>query len=104
MDVIRGVLVEELENSLRIRERYLESLRALPRGSLRKKHINGHDYYYLAFREGRKVKYSYLGKLSESRLREYEEGRRKRDEQKKAVKKLDQQIRYLRKAINVRAD
>lgn len=103
MDVIKGVLVEELENSLRIRERYLESIRKLPRGSLRKKNINGHDYYYLAYRDGAKVRYSYLGKLSEDRLKDYEGERAKRLGYKSAVKKLDQQIRYLRKVLNVRA-
>jgi hypothetical protein len=103
MDVIKGVLSEELENSMRIKERYLENMKKLPRGSLRRKNINGHEYYYLVYRDGSKVRYSYQGKLSKARLKEYEEGRAKKMEYKGAIKKLDQQIRYLRKVINVRA-
>ncbi len=103
MDVIKGVLKEELENSLRMKKRYLEALSELPKGSLVKKEIAGKEYYYEVFREGSKVRLSYKGKLSEDQVRDFEEKQQKRRRYKELIRDLDQQISYLRKVLNVRA-
>ena len=54
--VIKGVLAEELENSLRMKRGYEGALRRLPRGCLAVRKIRGHEYFYLVKREGKKVK------------------------------------------------
>ena len=51
MPVIKSVLKEELENSLRMKSDYERELAKLPKGSLIKKRIKGHEYYYLVFRD-----------------------------------------------------
>ncbi|MBC8420305.1 MAG: hypothetical protein H8E10_17100 [Desulfobacterales bacterium] len=43
---IKGVLKEELENSIIMQKKYEEELQKLPVGSLIKKKIKGHEYYY----------------------------------------------------------
>jgi len=43
--VIKGVLAEELENSLRMQKDYESALNKLPEGCLVKKEIHGYDYY-----------------------------------------------------------
>jgi hypothetical protein len=40
------------------------ALAALPRGCLVRKTIKGRPYYYLAYREGARVRFKYLGKLT----------------------------------------
>jgi hypothetical protein len=45
--VIKSILKEELANSLRMKKRYDQELAKLPRGSLVKRNIKGHEYYYL---------------------------------------------------------
>ncbi len=50
--VIKGVLAEELANSLRMKKNYEKELRQLPRGSLAVRKIKGREYYYLAQRGG----------------------------------------------------
>ncbi|MHC9542850.1 MAG: hypothetical protein AB9903_25335 [Vulcanimicrobiota bacterium] len=102
MNAIQGVLYEELENLIRIKERYVDALLQIKKGCLRKKIVNGKEYFYLAYREGVKVKYSYLGKLSEQQIKEYRENQKKRKEYQKSIRTLNQQIKYLRKVVNVR--
>jgi len=59
---IKGVLREELDNSIRMKKKYEEELSNLPVGSLIRKKIKGHEYYYIVLRENGKVKFIYKGK------------------------------------------
>jgi len=104
MNIIKGILKEELENSFKIKERFLISLNELPQGSLRKKKIEGYEYYYLKYREGPKVKTKYLGKLSKEQLKEYKEIKDQKQKYKNSIKELNQQIKYLQRIINVKSD
>jgi hypothetical protein len=103
MDVIKDMLREELENSLRIKERYLEELENIPKGCLRTKVIHGHEYLYRVYRQGYKVKIAYVGKPSPEHIEKHKKNLEIRKSYKESIKKLDQQIRYLRKVINVRS-
>ena len=51
---------------------YTEELSSMPRGTLVKKNINGKEYYYMQYRDGKKFISKYVGnsedKLSELRL------------------------------------
>lgn len=38
-----------------------KQIKKLPKGSIIKKHIKGHIYYYLVYRENKKIKFDYLG-------------------------------------------
>ena len=69
--VIKGVLAEELENSLRMKKEYKGALGKLPKGCLAVRKIRGHEYCYLVKRIDKKVKYIYKGKLSEEERREF---------------------------------
>ena len=69
MRIIKGVLKEELENSLKMKKDYEQVLEDLPRGCLIAKEIRGHKYYYLAAREDSKVKYVYKGKVSDDYIK-----------------------------------
>jgi hypothetical protein len=102
MNAIQGVLHEELENSIRIKKRYLDALSQIKKGCLRKKTVNDKEYFYLVYREGAKVKYSYLGKLSEQQIKEHRENQKRRKEYQDSVRKLNQQIKYLKRVVNVR--
>jgi len=62
--VIKGVLAEELENSLRMSKEYDQVLSKLPQGCLAVRKIRGREYFYLVKREGKKVRYLYKGKIS----------------------------------------
>jgi hypothetical protein len=96
MDAIKGMLREELENSLKMKERYEEELKRLPIGALIKKKIRGHDYFYLVFREGKKVRMSYKGSLSEEEIRKYEQVKAARARYRQLLARANKQIKYIK--------
>ena len=99
MGVIKGVLKEELENSLRMKKEYEKALRELPEGCLAEKKIRGHKYYYLVKRVGSKVKYLYRGKISNEEVDKYNEAKKLRAKYRKLLSQVKKQIRFLKGAI-----
>jgi hypothetical protein len=99
MKVIKGVLEEELENSIKMKAEYEKALAALPKGALVRKEIHGHFYYYLMRRQGSKIKFDYLGKLSDEEIKEHEAAQSSRAQYRKLVSQLNKQIAFLRKAL-----
>ena len=101
MGLIKGVLREELDNSIRLKDSYGKELKKRPGGSIVEKHIRGHKYYYVAFRDGGKVRFIYKGKtLSKEFLAEFEKSKRLRKKYKELVRQLNARIKYLRKALH----
>lgn len=97
--VIKAVLAEELENSLRMKKEYEEALKKLPQGCLALRKIRGHAYYYLVKRVDDKVKYIYKGKISEEEKRKYEEAKALRAKYRKLLSQVKKQIRFLRSSL-----
>lgn len=60
MTVLENVLEKEYSRSLRLSQAMKTELESLPKGSIRTRSINGHNYYYLTHREGKKVKTDYV--------------------------------------------
>ncbi len=100
MGVIKDVLKEELDNSLRMKENYERELAKLPKGSLIKKKINGHEYFYLLMREKGKVKFVYKGKkLSVSEIKIYEKAKKYRAQYRNLLSECKKQIKFLRSTL-----
>ena len=100
MKIIKGVLEEELQNSLRVKKQYEKALEELPKGSFVEKDIKGHKYLYLAVREGDKVKFEYQGKISEQKRKKYLEVKELRAKYRKNLSQLNKQVSFLKKALN----
>jgi len=87
--VIKSILKEELANSLRMKNRYEEELAKLPKGSLIRRNIKGHEYYYLVFRENGKFKSIYKGKsVPDEDLNRYQEAKQLRSKYRQALSKI----------------
>ena len=99
MKVIKSVLREELANSLAMKKSYERELAKLPRGSLVKKKIKGHEYYYLQVREMGRPRFIYKGKLSDAEVEKYENAKKYRAEYRKLLSELKKQIKFLRTAL-----
>lgn len=97
--VIKGVLAEELENSLRMKKEYERALNNLPEGCVAAKIIRGRKYYYLVKRINKKVKYTYIGKISEAEKKKYEEAKVLRAKYRKHLSQVKKQIRFLRGSL-----
>lgn len=100
MRILKGVLEEELQNSIRMIKQYQRALNELPKGSLVEKEIKGRKYYYLAVRESNKVKFIYKGKISEEEKNKYTEAKKLRAKYRKLISGLNKQIAFLKKALN----
>ncbi len=99
MGVIKGVLREEFENSLQMKKDYERELAKLPKGSLIKKEIKGHNYYYLILRENGKVKFIYKGKINKNEIEKYKKAKEYRAKYRKLLSQVKKQIRFLRSSL-----
>jgi hypothetical protein len=99
MGVIKGVLKEELANSLQMKKNYEKELAKLPQGSLVKKKIKGHEYYYLVQRVNGEVKFTYKGKLPEEEVEKYRAAKKYRAKYRKLLSQVKKQIKFLRSTL-----
>lgn len=97
--LIKGLLSEELQNSVRMKKEYEQNLKRLPEGCLVAKKIRGRQYYYLVKRIGRKVSYIYKGKISQGEKKRYEEAKALRAKYRNLLSQVKKQIRFLRGAL-----
>ena len=97
--VIKGVLAEELQNSLRMKKEYEEALKKIPKGCLVVRKIKGHDYYYLVKRANKRVKYVYKGKVDKEEIKKYEEAKMLRAKYRNLLSRVKKQIRFLRSSL-----
>jgi len=97
--VIKGVLSEELNNSLRMKHRYAKELSKLAKWCLVRKKIKGNYYFYLAQRKGDKVLYRYQGRLLPSEIKKHKSLQVKRAGYRKSLSQLNRQIKFLRSAL-----
>jgi len=100
MKVIKSVLEEELANSLAMKKDYEKELAKLPKGSLIKKSVKGHEYYYLVVREKGKVKFIYKGKkVSKKEIQKYKQAKEFRAKYRKLLSEVKKQIKFLRSTL-----
>lgn len=96
---IKSILKEELQNSRRAKKAYECAIAKLPKGALVCKIIRGRPYYYLAFREGKKVRFAYKGKMSKEEIEKYEEAKKYRKRYRNHISEINRQIRFLKKVL-----
>ena len=100
MGPIKGVLKEELENSLHLQKDYEGELSKLPQGSLVIKKIKGHKYYYVILRDNGKVKFIYKGRqVSEEELEKYKNAKEFRAKYRKLLSQVKKQVKFLRSSL-----
>ena len=97
--VIKGLLAEELKNSLRMKKEYEAVLRRLPKGCFVRKVISGRAYYYFAERKGNKVIYRYKGNPSQEELKKADDIKKKRAQYRQLLSRVKKQVKFLRGAI-----
>lgn len=101
MGPIKSVIKEELANSYKLKRRYERELEKLPKGALVRKNISGHTYYYLAVREGQKVKYIYKGKLPAKDIKKYEQIKEARKKYRALLTETKKQISFLERSLRI---
>ena len=98
--VIEGMLKEELARNERMIKRYQAELDSLPKGTIVKRIINTDEYYYLNYRENKKVISKYLGKADAFNLDDLEKQIKKRQDIIKILRKLKIEEKELKKILS----
>ena len=94
--ILKQVLIEELDRTIRMTAIYKEELEKLPKGSIVIKKIKGRPYNYLQFRDGDKVKSEYINESKVEKVKKYLE---RRKELKKSIKRADSNKKSLERAL-----
>lgn len=76
MNMILSMVLQEKQRIDYMLARYHETLSELPKGTISEKLIKGNTYYYLKYRDGKKVISKYVGKDKIQEVRELVEKRR----------------------------
>jgi len=100
LEILNGVLKEELERLKKLEKSYAKKIAELPRGSLIKKNIRGNIYYYLNYRESKKGVFEYIGKLNKEALDKMNEKIKERKKLEKLKRQVKKDIKKLEKMIN----
>lgn len=100
MNALKQVLREELDRLDSLQNKYAQELAGLPKGSLALKRIKNHAYYYRAYREGKKVRFEYVGKADSPGLAELKKQIAKRKELEGKIKQVRKDLRELKRAVN----
>jgi len=98
MGVIKGVLKEELVNSFDLVNRYKEEITKI-KGCLVRKKIGKRYYYYLAKRQGKKIKFIYKGPISEEIRKAYSQQRKMLSKYKKLLQQSKRQVIFIKRAL-----
>lgn len=102
MNPVKGVLAEELQNSERMLRKYQQALASLPKGSLVNKKIKGSRFYYLAYRQGSRVRFDYKGKLSPDEVAKGKEAQSLRAKYRRLIAELKEQVVFIKRALHER--
>lgn len=95
MNVLRSVLKDSKDYYKKLDKEINKRLSRLPEGSIKKRNLKGHFYYYLQKREGQKVVHKYLGK---DKPIELQKQLQERKELKAELKKVMEALELLKRA------
>lgn len=98
-DLIKSVFIDELERNKRLISRYLEEIKTLPKGSVFLRKIGNQQYYYLNFRDGKKVVSKFLGKENSFDLDSLHKQLARRKELMQVLKRLKTEQKELEKEL-----
>lgn len=100
MSLLEKVILQEEKRNEIMMQKYKKELELLPRGKIMKKTINNKYYYYLCFRDGKKVISKYLGKNDDNIKRVYE-GLIRRNQIEDIIEKLEEEKIKIKKMESV---
>jgi len=99
MKILNDILQEEKERLLDLERIYKSKIQQFPKGSLIKKNIKGHEYYYLNYRLYKKQIFKYIGKLSEKEVKDLLTGIEERRKFEKFLRQVKKDIKEIEKKI-----
>ena len=99
MEDLKKLLQEKHSYYNKEKKRIEKELSPLPKGTVSKRKISHQYYYYLSFRDGKKVDNKYIGKEEPTKLIKQIEKRRHLEKELREVKKALKMLRSVRPKI-----
>ena len=100
MSIVKHILQEELDRLNELLSLYEKQLKNLPRGSLSKKVRDGKNYFYEAYREGKKVRFKYIGKESSEPVKKILPSYKRRMKYRHLYKEVKGDIDEIQRALD----
>lgn len=101
MNLLQGLLQEELENSQNRLHAYRKGMAALPQGALYRRFIRDRPYWYIERRIDGKVVNQYVGvDVPKSDIEKFEKAKQERVNYRKAMALLRRQVAVLERAVD----
>ena len=97
--IVKGVLQEELDRSLSLKERYEQKLNDYPQGYLLKRKVGGKVYHYLSYRDGGRIRQKYLCLLSPEEVKKYKDRIKDKKALKRQLAEVKSNIKYLERLL-----
>ncbi len=99
MSVIYDVIKEENSRLLSLMDLYDRKIAESVKGSLSLKKRGNNGYYYLAYRENKRVIFHYIGKEGSSQVQDYAVKIEKRHKYEEMRKKSKENLKEIRKLL-----
>ena len=99
MGIIFGVLQEESERLVEVLKLYGRKIKALPKGSIQIKKQNAKKYAYLAYRDGRKMKFEYVGPVPSRRVDEVAKQIQERREYENSIRAMKKELIVIERSL-----
>jgi hypothetical protein len=96
MSTLSEIISQYKKQLLSMKDRYCEQISSLPKGTLAVKKMGSGEYWYLKYREGKKIVTKYIGKISDTVL-EIEKQIALRKTLEKMLKELEGELALIRK-------
>lgn len=96
MNLILTTVMQEKQRIDYMLEKYQEALAKLPKGTISEKQVKGNTYYYLKYREGKKIVSKYIGKKEIEELKQQIDKRRHIEAM---IKSLLEELRIAEKVL-----
>jgi hypothetical protein len=100
MSIIKDILRDERDRLSSLEYQIKEEILSLPKGSLSRKKRSNRFFLYLAYREGDKVIFKYVGKENSPEVRSLEEGIRRRRKLEKRLREIKVSLKEIKRGLN----
>ncbi|HOD93894.1 MAG TPA: hypothetical protein PL054_08470 [Clostridia bacterium] len=96
MSTINEIIIQYKKQLLVMKDRYIKQISSLPKGTLTVKKMGSGEYWYLKYREGKKIVTKYIGKISD-KVVEIEKQIALRKTYERILKELEAELTLIRK-------